>query len=268
MLFFLFCKKKPMVGSQEIKPTKLSCASAYSLMDIDAATDGFNHRRIIGQGRLGTVYAGVLPRGEMVAVKKIHPRLVLSNAENVIMEFLGVMSLDYYLHQNSDGPSFLDWSRRVRVAAGVARGVEYLHEVAAPSIVHGSIKPSNILIDFQFCARRRGLEGYVDDEYWVGKGGVSKECDVYGLGVVLLELLSGRSSEDGLLVNWALPLIKDMNFSELLDPRLVAAACVGNSRKNRPSIVQVAAILNNLEMDLCLKLYLSQMSQYMSLAAF
>ncbi|CAH2062633.1 unnamed protein product [Thlaspi arvense] len=310
MLFFLFCKKKPMVGSQEIKPTKLSCASAYSLMDIDAATDGFNHRRIIGQGRLGTVYAGVLPRGEMVAVKKIHPRLVLSNAgfgfssmikrlslarhpnivsilglseapgeRIVIMEFLGVMSLDYYLHQNSDGPSLLDWSRRVRVAAGVARGVEYLHEVAAPSIVHGSIKPSNILIDFQFCARvcdyglsflapqeRRGLEGYVDDEYWVGKGGVSKECDVYGLGVVLLELLSGRSSEDGLLVNWALPLIKDMNFSELLDPRLVipsnlkplvrlakvAAACVGNSRKNRPSIVQVAAILNNLEMDLCL----------------
>ncbi|XAR66507.1 Non-specific serine/threonine protein kinase [Bertholletia excelsa] len=288
MLFFLFCKKKPMVGSQEIKPTKLSCASAYSLMDIDAATDGFNHRRIIGQGRLGTVYAGVLPRGEMVAVKKIHPRLVLSNAgfgfssmikrlslarhpnivsilglseapgeRIVIMEFLGVMSLDYYLHQNSDGPSFLDWSRRVRVAA-----------VAAPSIVHGSIKPSNILIDFQFCARvcDYGLSFLAPQEREGLKGGVSKECDVYGLGVVLLELLSGRSSEDGLLVNWALPLIKDMNFSELLDPRLVipsnlkplvrlakvAAACVGNSRKNRPSIVQVAAILNNLEMDLCL----------------
>ncbi|KAI8001873.1 Serine/threonine-protein kinase-like protein CR4 [Camellia lanceoleosa] len=112
---------------------------------------------------------------------------------------------------------------------------------------------------------RRGLEGYVDDEYWVERRGVSKECDVFGFGVVLLELLSGRGSENGLIVNWALPLIKEMKFGELLDPRLVipsdikpivrlakvASACVGNSRRNRPSIVQVASILNNLEMDLC-----------------
>jgi hypothetical protein len=134
------------------------------------------------------------------------------------------------------------------------------------------------LIDVKFCAKvcdyglsflasqeKKGLMGYVDDEYWGDTvAGACKENDVYGFGVLLLELLSGRSeSEEGLLVKWALPLIKDMRFCELLDPRLVipsdlkplvrlakaASACVGNSRKSRPSMGQVAAILNNLEMD-------------------
>ncbi|XP_052200866.1 serine/threonine-protein kinase-like protein ACR4 [Diospyros lotus] len=307
----LFClwKKKPVDDHYEEIMAAKACASPYSLMDIDAATDGFNRRRIIGQGRLGTVYAAVLPNGELVAVKRIHPRLVLSNAASFgfssmlkwlslahhpnivpilgfseapaerifVMEFVSMVNLDYYLHQNSDAASLLDWGRRLRIAAGVARGVEYLHEVAAPPILHGCIKPSNILVDVKFVAKlcdyglsslasqeRRGLEGYVDEEYWAaaGRRGASKESDVYGFGVVLLELLSGRCSEGGLLANWALPLIKEMKLGELLDPRLVipsdmkplvrlakvASACVGNCRKNRPSIVQVAAILNNLEM--------------------
>lgn len=311
IVLLFICKKKPVQG-EEILPIKIY-AHPYSLMDIDAATDGFNNRRIIGKGRLGTVYTGVLPRGELVAVKRIHPRLVLSNAgfmfssvlkslslahhpnivsilgfseapgERIIVsEFVGMMSLDFYLHQDNDGASLLDWGRRLRVAAGVARGVEYLHEVVVPPIVHGCVKPSNVLLDLMFFARvcdyglsilavpqeKMGILGYVDDEYWVNGKGASKESDVYGFGVVLLEILSGRRSDDikeGLnnnnIVEWALPLIKEMRISEVLDPRLaipsdmkplvrlakVAAACVGNSRKNRPSILQVVPILNNLE---------------------
>ncbi|KAK4345065.1 hypothetical protein RND71_035241 [Anisodus tanguticus] len=272
-------------------------------MDIHAATDGFNYRRIIGQGRIESVYAGILANGDQqVAIKRIHPRLVLSNAgfgfssmmkwlsladhpnivpilgfseapgeRIVVMEFGGMLSLDFYLHQiRDDGASLLDWNCRLRVAAGAARGIEYLHEVMAPHIVH----------DIKFCARvcdyglyffwgnydqrQLGLMGYIDDEYWIGndKRGCSKESDVYVLDVVLLELLSGRrSDQQGLLVKWALPLIKEMKFSEFLDNRLVlpsdirplvrlakvALACVGNSRKSRPSVVQVAAILNSLE---------------------
>ncbi|KAL6991117.1 hypothetical protein U1Q18_009236, partial [Sarracenia purpurea var. burkii] len=318
VLLYFLCMKKP-VDSEETIPTKL-CARPFSLMEVYAATDGFNRWRIIGQGRLGTVYAAMSPTGETVAVKRIHPRIVLSNAgadgfsfssmlkwlslaqhpnivpilgfseapgeRIILMEFVGMMSLDYYLRQDSGGGGdsgggelLLDWGQRLRIAAGVARAVEYLHEVVAPPVVHGCIKPSNILLDAKFCARvcdyglsffappqdRRGLEGYVDDDYWAEGRRISKECDVYGFGVVLMELLSGRSNEGGLLVNWALPLIKEMKLTEVLDPRLaipteikplvrlakVASACVGNSRKNRPSIVQVAAILNSLEKELC-----------------
>ncbi|KAL0442720.1 UNVERIFIED_CONTAM: Serine/threonine-protein kinase-like protein CCR2 [Sesamum latifolium] len=311
LILFIICKRKLPVQDeedQEALPVAKLSASSYPLSEIDAATDAFNHRRIIGKGRLGTVYAAVMPKGELVAVKRIHPRLVLNNAgfgfssilkwlslpdhphvvpitgfseapgeRIIVMEFGGMLSLDFYLHQNPDGAALLDWSRRLRIAAGAARGIEYLHEVVAPPIVHGCVKPSNILVDVKFCARicdyglhflapheRQGLVGYVDEEYWRAKKGASKECDVFGFGVVLLELLSGRRSEQGSIVEWALPLIKGMRLSELLDPRLaipseveplvrlgrVALACVGNCRKNRPSIAQVAAILSDLEMNL------------------
>lgn len=325
LFIFIIWKNKKVTNSngtvydqksdQESPSIKL-CASPYTLVDIDVATDGFNERRIIGKGRLGTVYAAVLAGGELVAVKRIYPRFVLrssglgagaslgfssilkwlslANHPNVlsilgfsegpgerivVMEFMGMMSLDFYLHQNLDGASLLDWGRRLRVAAGVARGLEYLHELVAPSIIHGCVKPSNILIDVKFSAKicdyglsflapneKEGLMGYVDHEYWIEPKGASKESDVYGLGVVLLELLSGRRSDGGLIVKWGLPLIKDMKIDEILDPRLVvpsdikplvrlakvASACVSNSRKNRPLIGQVAAILNDLQDEVML----------------
>ncbi|KAE9591702.1 putative protein kinase RLK-Pelle-LRR-Xb-1 family [Lupinus albus] len=311
VVLILSCKKKP-VESKEILPVKLY-ARAYPLISIYAVTDGFNERRIVGQGPLGTVYAGSLEKQELVAVKRIHPFHVLSNAgfglgfssvmkwlslaqhpnivpiigfseapgERVIlMEFVHLESLNFYMQ---DGASHLDWNKRLSIASGAARGLHYLHDVMAPNIVHGCVKSSNILIDVNFCARvsdyglnflapmeKRGLVGYVDDEYWNirggGGGGATKESDVYGLGVIILELLSGRECKGGLLVKWALPLIKEMSFSELLDPRLVipsdmrllvrlakvASACVGNSRKCRPSMAQVATILNNLETQVCL----------------
>ncbi|KAL6574029.1 hypothetical protein OROHE_001571 [Orobanche hederae] len=316
VVLFVLCKRKPVkeeVQDEEgsnLRVAKLS-APSYSLMEIDAATDGFNHRRIIGKGRIGTVYVAVMPDGELMAVKRIHPRLVLNNAgfgfssvlkwlslcdhphlvpitgfseapgeRIILMEFDGMLSLDFYLYQNPDGAALLDWSRRLRIAAGAARGIEYLHEAASPPIIHGCLKPSNIMVDVKFCARlsdyglhflapdeKQGLVGYVDEEYWVmdkKNGASTKECDVYGFGIVLLELLSGRRSEQGMIVQWALPLIKGMRFSEMLDHRLpnpshvdplvrvarVALACVGNCRENRPSISQVSSILSNLETNL------------------
>ncbi|XLR50655.1 hypothetical protein HN51_001361 [Arachis hypogaea] len=78
VVLFLACKKKP-VESEETLPVKF-CARAYPLMELDVAIGGFNHRRIIGQGRLGTVYAATLSNAELVAVKMIHLFLVLSNA--------------------------------------------------------------------------------------------------------------------------------------------------------------------------------------------
>ncbi|ONI10555.1 hypothetical protein PRUPE_4G053200 [Prunus persica] len=291
----LLCKKKPVQSQETVTPIKPS-AQVYPLTNIDAATDGFNHHRIVGEGRLGTVYAAIFEKGEIAAVKRIHSRhglhISISSAQHpnvvpiigysegpgeriIVMEFVGMVCLDFYLHQNPEGASLLDWNHRLKIAAGAAKGLEYLHEGVAPNIVHGCVKASNILIDVNFCARicdyglsflalqeKRGLVGYVDDEYWRGSG-ACKESDVYGFGIVLLELLSGRLCEEGRLVNWASPLIKEMRISELLDPRLVlpddigalvrlakvASACVGNSRKSRPSICQVATILSNLEMD-------------------
>ncbi|WCJ27099.1 Protein kinase superfamily protein [Euphorbia peplus] len=321
LVLIFFCRKKPANSDENFNSIK-PYAPTYPLTEIDEATDGFNPRIVIGKGRLGTVYAAVLPSKDLVAVKRIHPSIVLSNASFgftsilkslslaqhpnivpilgvsqgpgeriIVMEFVGMASLDYYLHENPDRGSLLDWPRRIRIAAGAARGLYYLHEQMVPNVVHGCLKASNILLDVNFSAKicdyglsflapneKRGLLGYVDDEYWTGGcGGVGgggggggcggcKASDVYGFGVVLLEVLSGRRSEEGSMVKWALPLIKEMKISEILDPRLemacecddmklivrlakVALACVGNSRKSRPTISQIVAILNSIEAE-------------------
>ncbi|KAI3928120.1 hypothetical protein MKW98_023721 [Papaver atlanticum] len=318
LLIILICRKKS-VESEDNLPVKIY-GRAYPFVEVDTATDGFNQRRIIGSGRLGIVYAATIRTSSVtgeehhtIAVKRIHSRLVLNNAgfgfssivkslsvachpnvvpivgfseapgeRIILMEFIPMKSLDFHLQQNANDASFLDWTRRIKIAAGTARGIEYLHESMSPSIIHGCVKPSNILIDMNLTAKvcdyglsflapqeMRNLIGYVDKECLVEKKGASKENDVYGFGVVLLELLSGRSAEDGLLVDWAIPLIRDLRIIEVLDPRIsvpysdlkpvtrlakLASACVSNTRKNRPSIVQVVTILNNLEMQLSLDL--------------
>ncbi|XP_010924407.4 serine/threonine-protein kinase-like protein CR4 [Elaeis guineensis] len=306
VILFILCKKRHAVDTDDtILPAALH-AQSLPLSEIEAATDGFHRSRIVGKGHLGTVYKAISATIDVFAVKRIHPHLVLGNpgvsfssrirslslanhpnvvpiigfseapGERVIIsEFVGMKSLEYHLHgMTGDGlppPEPLNWGIRIRIAAGVARGVEHLHEGNAPGVVHGCIKPSNVMIDTNFGAgvcdyglsflmgpeERRGMVGYVDGEGW----GVCKENDVYAFGVVLLELLSGRRSEGGMVVAWALPLIREGKVGEVLDKKLsvpmdmkplarmakVASACVGNGRKNRPSMSHVAAILSSLE---------------------
>uniref|UniRef100_A0A803LLN0 Protein kinase domain-containing protein n=1 Tax=Chenopodium quinoa TaxID=63459 RepID=A0A803LLN0_CHEQI len=297
--------KTDVEGNQVPKKDSELVIADYKLLEKNAKAMSILQQAI---GRLGTTYAAVLDKDELVVAKRIYPWLVLSKAglgfqsvikslslaqhpnivpilgfseapgeRIILMEYVDTMSLDFYLHQHVDGPSLLGWSQRLKIAAGIARGVEYLHEKMAPQVVHGCVKPSNVLVDVEFCPKlcdyglsflaskneKMGLLGYVDEEYWLeGKsGGACKESDVYGIGVVLLELLTGKRNEGGLLVGWVLPLIKEMRYSEFLDPRIeipsnmkpivrlgkVALACVGNSRKTRPKITQIVSILDSLD---------------------
>uniref|UniRef100_I1NYJ1 non-specific serine/threonine protein kinase n=1 Tax=Oryza glaberrima TaxID=4538 RepID=I1NYJ1_ORYGL len=106
----------------------------------------------------------------------------------------------------------LDWSTRSRIIDGIAEGLLYLHKHCGLHIVHGDLKPSNILLDSNmnpkisdFGLARRYSPG-VDEEYAdriLGSiGFIAPECrerrlfstksDVYGFGALVLEIISGK----------------------------------------------------------------------------
>ncbi|GAU14091.1 hypothetical protein TSUD_169160 [Trifolium subterraneum] len=165
--------------------------------------------------------------------------------------FLKPQSQANFVGSGSDDKApVLDWSIRVRVAAGAARGIAYLHEDCHPRIIHRDIKSSNILLDHNFEAlvsdfglaklaldsnthvttRVMGTFGYMAPEY-ATSGKLTDKSDVYSFGVVLLELITGRKPVDDSqpigdesLVEWARPLLIEAldneDFETLADPRL------------------------------------------------
>ena len=106
----------------------------------------------------------------------------------------------------------LDWFTRMKIAKGVAQGLEYLHDIAEPPIIYRDFKPSNILLDEEFnpklsdfglaklgptgdkqhvSTRVMGTYGYCAPEY-ARTGQLTTRSDVYSFGVVFLEIISGR----------------------------------------------------------------------------
>ncbi|VAH47729.1 G-type lectin S-receptor-like serine/threonine-protein kinase At2g19130 [Triticum dicoccoides] len=120
-------------------------------------------------------------------------------------------SLDIHLFQ--DNNTVLNWCTRYKIALGVARGLAYLHESCQDLIIHCDIKPQNILLDTSFVAKiadfgmakligrdfsrvlttARGTAGYLAPE-WISGVAITAKVDVYGYGMVLMEIISGRQN--------------------------------------------------------------------------
>lgn len=110
----------------------------------------------------------------------------------------------------------LNWMRRLRIALGAAKGLQYLHELANPPIIHRDIKSNNILLDEHLNAKVadfglskllgdpekghvttqvKGTMGYMDPEYYMTQQ-LTEKSDVYSYGVVMLELVTARQPID------------------------------------------------------------------------
>lgn len=109
----------------------------------------------------------------------------------------------------------LDWPTRERVALGSARGLAYLHEHCDPKIIHRDVKAANILLDEEFEAvvgdfglaklmnykdthvttAVHGTIGHIAPEY-LSTGRSSEKTNVFGYGVMLLELITGQRAYD------------------------------------------------------------------------
>ncbi|XP_068669520.1 cysteine-rich receptor-like protein kinase 10 isoform X2 [Aristolochia californica] len=147
----------------------------YSLESIRAATDHFSEENKLGEGGFGSVYKGMLPDREEVAVKRLsghsgqgsrefknevsliaklqHRHLVrllgwcAEGGEKILIyEFVPNKSLDKFLFDSSKQGQ-LDWQRRYKIIEGIARGLLYLHEDSRLRVVHRDLKSGNVLLD-------------------------------------------------------------------------------------------------------------------------
>ncbi|KAJ0234535.1 Protein kinase domain-containing protein [Hirschfeldia incana] len=230
--------------------------SWFSYDELAQVTNGFSQKNLLGEGGFGCVYKGVLADGREVAVKQLKiggsqgEREFKAEHRLLVYDYVPNNTLHYHLH--APGRPVMTWETRVKVAAGAARGIAYLHEDCHPRIIHRDIKSSNILLDNSFEAlvadfglakiaqeldlnthvstRVMGTFGYMAPEY-ATSGKLSEKADVYSYGVILLELITGRKPVDTSqplgdesLVEWARPLlsqaIENEDFEGLVDPRL------------------------------------------------
>ncbi|KAM7279353.1 hypothetical protein ACFE04_006487 [Oxalis oulophora] len=258
--------------------TQHIAAQTFTFKELANATKNFRPESLLGEGGFGRVYKGRLEStGQIVAVKQLdrnglqgnreflvevlmlsllhHPNLVNligycadGDQRLLVYEFMPLGSLEDHLHDLAPDKPPLDWNTRMKIAAGAAKGLEYLHDKANPPVIYRDLKSSNILLDEGFhpklsdfglaklgpvgdkthvSTRVMGTYGYCAPEYAM-TGQLTLKSDVYSFGVVFLELITGRKAIDNNrapgehnLVAWARPLFKDRRkFPKMADPLL------------------------------------------------
>ncbi|KAL1293341.1 hypothetical protein HN51_053989 [Arachis hypogaea] len=266
-------------GTKAIKVSLFEkSVSKMKMSDLMKATNKFSNTNIIGSGRTGTVYKAVLEDGTSLMVKRLqqsqhsekefrsematlgsvkHRNLVpllgfcMAKKERLVV-YKNMPNGNLYdqLHP-AEGPSSLDWTLRLKIAIGAAKGLAWLHHSCNPRIIHRNISSKCILLDADFepkisdfgLARLMnpidthlstfvngefGDLGYVAPEYTRTLVATPKG-DVYSFGTVLLELVTGERPTNvakapetfkGNLVEWIMQLSSNSQLHDAIDESL------------------------------------------------
>ncbi|GLJ08520.1 hypothetical protein SUGI_0090390 [Cryptomeria japonica] len=199
-------------------------------------------------------------------------------------------SLYSKLHEKSHPSASLNWQTRFKIALGVARGLSHLHQACRPPLIHYNIKSSNVLLDGDCNPRisdyglakllpmldkhilssqfQKAL-GYVAPEFACQSLRINEKCDVYGFGVLVLELVTGRRPveymEDDVLIlcDHVRTLLEEGNPLSCIDPTLndfpeeeviplikLGLICTSQVPSSRPSMAEVVQILDVIKAPL------------------
>ncbi|KAK2660236.1 hypothetical protein Ddye_006769 [Dipteronia dyeriana] len=297
-------KVKRMQGMQVAKSGNLIfCAGEAHLYTLDQLMRA--SAELLGKGALGSTYKAVLDHRLIVCVKRLdaaklagtskeiyerhmesvgglrHPNLVPLRAyfqakeeRLLIYDYQPNGSLFSLIHgSRSTRAKPLHWTSCLKIAEDVAQGLSYIHQ--AWRLVHGNLKPSNVLLgpDFEACLADYCLAAlsnspvaddhdqtnnlaYKAPETRDGSQQSTSKSDAYSFGVLLLELLTGKpaSQHDPAMVpNEMLQWVKstrEVDGAE--DDRLgmlleVAMACILTSPEQRPTMWQVLKMLQEIK---------------------
>ncbi|KAH0733365.1 hypothetical protein KY289_004553 [Solanum tuberosum] len=310
-------KSNPFATWDSIKDSggvpQLKGVKCFTFEELKKYTNNFSESNYIGSGGYGKVYKGILPDGQLIAIKRaeqaskqgalefkteieilsrFHHKNVVSlvgfcfrqGEQMLVYEFIPNGSLKESLSGKSGIK--LDWKRRLRIALGAARGLQYLHDHVDPPIIHRDIKSNNILLDERLTAKVadfglsktmcepdkgyvstqvKGTMGYMDPEYYTTQQ-LTEKSDVYSFGVLLLELITARSPivRGKYIVKelrQAIDKSKDMyNIDEFVDPAIpsnmtpisfrkfvdLAFTCLEDAGANRPTMAEVVKEIENI----------------------
>ncbi|XAR48771.1 Non-specific serine/threonine protein kinase [Bertholletia excelsa] len=195
-------------------------------------------------------------------------------------------SLHARLHERPPSTPPLSWTTRFKIIMGIAKGLAHLHHSCRPPIIHYNLKSTNILLDhnheakisdFGLARLVRKLDkqvmnsrfqsqsalGYAAPEVACQSLRVNEKCDVYGFGVMMLELVTGRRAveygEDSVVIlsDHVRVLLEQGNVLECVDQSLnnhypeeevlpilkLALVCTSQIPSSRPSMAEVVQIL-------------------------